>query len=425
MIRDGVVIDSDGQVDEEATEAYAELQELIDDLRIRVTGQDEELDKYRRKVMALQADQYTKLTASKHYEPAMRVLRSWQTLCQPTAKELETDRLKLVISRFNGGETEERLLKAVLGYSRYPYLVNWQRVRSGSKAQWKAEAEFVFRNAKNVEAGIRLAELDDDYAQVFPESSEASLSDTGRMALQCIAFGWKVFPCFEGHKQPACKNGLLDATDDRERIVKYWTAYPLANLAIRTGRESNLIVLDVDSHKGGFESLRELEAKYGELPTTLSVVTPRGGSHFYFAHPGHEIRNSADLVKPGIDVRGDGGYVLCPPSQVEGRPYEADERIPPAPMPEWLVKGLLEYQVSQAGKGVGQWAQLIQRGVTAGARNAQILSLVGKLVASRMSAEQVAVVAHSLNSSHCRPPLQAREVDLIVQSCLKMQARNA
>ena len=79
-------------------------------------------------------------------------------------------------------------------------------------------------------------------------------------------------------------------------------------------KESGLVVLDVDVDKGGEESLRELEAEHGELPTTTIAVTGSGGMHYFFRHPGVEMRNSAGKLGAGLDVRGDGGYVVAAPS---------------------------------------------------------------------------------------------------------------
>jgi hypothetical protein len=424
LTEDGVVVcDGCGLVHEQATTRIADLEEHVRNANELVSR---EVSKNR----ALRKDQNAQLTASKHYGAAMKVLESWRVLCaEGKARELGGKRLALVIARMNGGETEERLLKAVVGYSRYPFLVNWRRTRSGSKENWKADADFIFRDAKNVEAGIRLAELDEEYEQVFQPAAQVAQQEVasviGKAALRCAGLGWQVFPCVEGKKTPATAHGLLDATADQERIAKYWNAVPLANLAIRTGQESGLIVLDVDVDKGGGESLRALEEKYGPLPPTLSVVTPSGGSHFYFRHPGHEIRNTTNIPGVGLDIRGDGGYVVAPPSQVDGVHYELDDELAVAEMPEWLVNGLREYQVRNATKGKGVWAEAVVRGVTEGARNAEMTSLVGKLVSSNMDAEQVGIIAHSINNSHCRPPLQAREIDVIISSVMKTHARKA
>jgi hypothetical protein len=411
---DGLVVCDCGTVHDEASELLAEQ-------RVRIHDDDDQMAKYRRKISTLTKDQYAKLTASPFYERSMVVLRNWQEKCMPSAKELETERLKITIARFQSGETEDRLIKCVHGYSCYPYVVNGRRCRSGAKDCWYADVTTIFRPGM-VDKGIRLSDLEAEYERVFEPIEDANLSPAGQTALRCIGLGWKVFPCLRGEKAPATVHGLLDATGDRDRVIAYWTKVPDANLAIRTGQESGLIVLDVDGEEG-YSSLHELEAKMGKMPATLSVVTPSGGQHFYFKHPGHEVRNTASVVAPGIDIRGDGGYVLAPPSKVGNRTYELDEESDVADMPEWLVTELLDYQVRLALRGKGQWAEMIEKGVTAGQRNQQMTSLVGKLVHAGLTSEQVAVVAHSLNRSHCKPPLQAREIDRVVESILKREAR--
>ena len=144
--------------------------------------------------------------------------------------------------------------------------------------------------------------------------------------------GWLVIPihwprdgqcsCGKGScpspaKHPLTKNGLKDATTDEAVIQQWWHRYPEANVAIVTGAGSGIVVLDIDPPHGGDESLAALEAEWGRLPETVEVVTGSGGRHIYFKHPGVGIAvpNSAGKLGPGLDVRGDGGYVLIPPSR--------------------------------------------------------------------------------------------------------------
>ena len=133
-------------------------------------------------------------------------------------------------------------------------------------------------------------------------------------ALKYAAQGLSVFPCKPRGKTPLTKHGLKDATCDLDQIKAWWDRWPEANVAIATGAISGTIVLDVDPRHGGDDSLATLEASFGKLPETPTVLTGGGGLHIYFRHPGIEIPNSAGRVGPGIDVRGDGGYVIAPPS---------------------------------------------------------------------------------------------------------------
>jgi hypothetical protein len=98
------------------------------------------------------------------------------------------------------------------------------------------------------------------------------------------------------------------------------------------------LVLDVDPPHGGEASLRQLVGEHGPLPATRSVISGSGGTHLYFAHPGGTIRNSAGALGPGLDVRGDGGYVIAPPSiHPSGAAYRWGPVRALAPPPGWLV----------------------------------------------------------------------------------------
>jgi len=166
--------------------------------------------------------------------------------------------------------------------------------------------------------------------------------------------GWAVMPCYSARagactcgdpacaspaKHPRVRTGLHAATTDRARIEAWWARWPGANVAIRTGAVSGLVVLDVDRRHGGEHSLARLEACHGPLPAGRTVRTG-DGAHRYFAHPGEvAVPNGTGQPGPGIDVRGDGGYVLAPPSRHRsGRRYEVlsgGATLPP--LPRWAL----------------------------------------------------------------------------------------
>jgi putative DNA primase/helicase len=109
-------------------------------------------------------------------------------------------------------------------------------------------------------------------------------------------------------------HGLRDATTDSDRVREWWTLYPEANIGMPTGAWSGVVVLDVDPEKGGLESLLALVRRYGTLPWTRLVHTGGDSLHLFFEHPGIYTRSSAGKMGPGLDLLGDGGYVLLPPS---------------------------------------------------------------------------------------------------------------
>lgn len=176
-------------------------------------------------------------------------------------------------------------------------------------------------------------------------------------ALDYASDGWHVLPlhtlagpglctckdaatCGSPGKHPITWTGLTEATTDAEQIKVWWGKWPEANIGIRTGLVSGIVVLDVDSYHGGEDGLNTLVAEFGVLPATMEAATGGGGRHLIFAHPGqgHDVRNKAGLA-PGVDFRGDGGYIVAPPSlHVSGAFYEwADTGSVPATLPTWLV----------------------------------------------------------------------------------------
>lgn len=133
-------------------------------------------------------------------------------------------------------------------------------------------------------------------------------------------------------KHPRIRNGHHGASTDPNRIRSWWSQWPDANIGIPTGESSGLLVLDIDDH--GSASLEALEAKHGQLPETLTVGTGGGGRHIYFRYrTGSDIRNSTGKVGSGLDVRGEGGYVVAPPSRTDKGPYAFLERKPLATIP--------------------------------------------------------------------------------------------
>ena len=143
--------------------------------------------------------------------------------------------------------------------------------------------------------------------------------------------------CASPGKHPRTRNGLKDATRDPDQITQWWRIWPAANIGLTTGRNAGVWVLDIDGPRGE-ESLAELESKIGTLSTRMHT-TGSGGRHYLFAYPGGcEIRNKQHLF-PGIDVRGEGGYIVYPPSvHASGKAYAIANDIPPQPAPEALLQ---------------------------------------------------------------------------------------
>jgi hypothetical protein len=146
-----------------------------------------------------------------------------------------------------------------------------------------------------------------------------------------------VFPCLPRSKEPAIARGCYAATSNPETVRRFWRV-PDRNIAIPTGAVSGVWALDIDGDAGA-ANLLALEAQHGTLPATWQSVTGKG-RHLWFKYTG-PISNSAGRVATAIDVRGDGGYVIVPPSvHPSGRVYAwiTPPDGEPAIAPAWLLE---------------------------------------------------------------------------------------
>ena len=197
-------------------------------------------------------------------------------------------------------------------------------------------------------------------------------------ALEYAQRGWWVLPCYginrgwgkqspsacicplgsacgkNAGKHPSNSHGFHDATCDRE-IISTW--YRDSNIAIATGARSGLFVVDVDPRKGGGATLTRLEAEHGPFPRSAVVFTGGGGLHFYYQYPktGAPIGSGEKVFGPGVDLKGNGGYVIAPPSlHLSCKRYRwlggvIPDRLPIAP--RWLLKLARTCKVASASGG--------------------------------------------------------------------------
>lgn len=162
----------------------------------------------------------------------------------------------------------------------------------------------------------------------------------GPSALWYAKQGWPVFPlrprntkcdgdkkCVEmgacqcSKKPPKGSRGFKDASTDLVQVKAWWTKTPDANIGLATGH--NFDVIDIDGPVG-IQSLSEMED--GAIPEVHGKVSTPRGFHLYVLPTGDGCRAG---VVPGIDYRGDGGYVIAPPSKVGKREYTWVERPSP------------------------------------------------------------------------------------------------
>lgn len=251
---------------------------------------------------------------------------------------------------------------------------------------------------------------------VYIESGQFPKNAPPSEAVSYAKMGWAVFPvhciqngtcscgnvdCKSKGKHPLTKNGVCDATNDLSVINEWFTRWPNANIGIATGKLSGVVVLDVDPRHGGNVALEELEKKHGKLPVTVESITGGGGSHLFFRYPGITIRNSAGKVGSGLDVRGDGGYIVAPPgSHLSGNNYCWKDgfvvgEMTLAEIPEWLKELMLGNGNTKVTATHGEkinhpgWVSEALSNMSEGNRNDTFTKLTGKCHRGGLSHEDI------------------------------------
>lgn len=239
-------------------------------------------------------------------------------------------------------------------------------------------------------------------------------------ALRFLERDFAVFPLIANKKFPDVANGFKDASTDPEKIAQWFPKNTRANIGIATGTASNIFVVDSDEKNGvsGMESLAELENKYGPLPPTLTCATSSGGKHFYFNYPQDVTIKCRVAIRPGIDVRGEGGYVVAPPSIVSGHLYQwIDESVPIADAPAWLVKVVCAKKPPQPKLTE---TPTIGTVVTPGSRNDTIMQSATEQMKKGHPRNVVTDFVLMLNTAACVPPLEDAEVLKIVDNVFRL-----
>lgn len=147
--------------------------------------------------------------------------------------------------------------------------------------------------------------------------------------------GYAVFPCIADGKKPACPRGFHEATVDLDQIDRWWRKNPFFNIGW-VPDSNGLCVIDVEK-----KGLARFQDWIGgrEFPVTRKHRSWSGGVHYLFAG---KLRS---LTRPfgaefDIDTRGEGGYILLPPSMIEGQAYKVANLADPQPLPEWVSESI-------------------------------------------------------------------------------------
>lgn len=243
----------------------------------------------------------------------------------------------------------------------------------------------------------------------------------GHAALGLAALGFRVFPVWEQKdgvcachrgakcdrpgKHPRTKRGLWEGTTDTGRVTAWWLDWPEANVGIRTGVD--LFVVDLDGDLGRATWAR-LCREWGLAVETLRAFTGGGGEHLFFRGVG---KTTVAQLGPGVDTRGEGGYVVAPPSlHQSGRRYRWDDEGTPeiAEAPACVIEAAGRPREAPPGEAADTYIH--------GGRNKALTSMAGAMRRRGASAEDILVMLLALNAHRCKPPLDEPEVKRIAQS---------
>ena len=264
-------------------------------------------------------------------------------------------------------------------------------------------------------------------------------SPLAEAARDYVERGLAIIPLGVGKKEPVTKSGLNDWTDNPGQIDVWWgqgehagkRGNPRYNIGMACGQVSGgIIAIDLDCHSdeaNGLDYLRDWEVEHGKLPETWTQITGSGGKQLFY-RAGQDIRNSAN-GEIGVDVRGNGGYVVLPPSLHPcGDCYEwsiSPDDMDVADADDKVYDFIRA--VSKTKKRSDGWNSEkagIPSEITEN-RNETLFSLGRSFLSRGSGHDEVATLIRSLNATICRPPLPDVEVEKLIGSINRKEPGNA
>lgn len=273
--------------------------------------------------------------------------------------------------------------------------------------------------------------------------SDGATSGITQAAIELGKLGYWVFPIKPNDKVPWAPHGYKSAKNGEAHVQKLFEGKDQGNLGISTHK--GLVVVDIDPRNGGNESFKDLIEQIGHFPPTVQCFTAGGGMHYYFRRS-DSIKGRSG-IRPGIDIKAEGGYVVAPPSVngsggeyrwVEGHsPFDME----PAPIPDKLLH-ILNGGDNQAAalskpnpeqKDAERQSSKIVTGsmpnpgkgtITEGSRNTSLTSLAATLNRRMPDPQDILRTVVDYNNAHCSPPLPEEEVSRIVESVCRYPSQD-
>ncbi|MCM8750693.1 bifunctional DNA primase/polymerase, partial [Thermomicrobiaceae bacterium CFH 74404] len=227
-------------------------------------------------------------------------------------------------------------------------------------------------------------------------------------------YGWAVLPCEPSGKKPLTEHGVKDASRDAETINRWWRTHATANIGLALGEASGVVALDVDD----LDALRDLVAEHGPLPETVCSTTGRG-QHYLFRCPEGGLRTRT--VGPGLQLRGDGSYIVVPPSvHPSGKQYEwelSPDEVELAELPAWLSE--------RQDRAEREPLRELPDRIPYPGRNNTLTAYGGLMRRYGFSQAAIEAALLEVNRDRCDPPLPDDEVRRIAGSVARYQPEAA
>jgi hypothetical protein len=237
--------------------------------------------------------------------------------------------------------------------------------------------------------------------------------------------GWSVIPINPSTRRPNIQGWTDMPIPSRGQIYKWWRQYPSAGIGIVTGKVSGIFAVDID-YKNGKDGFKALESGLENEPSLdpvsdLIASTPTGGSHVYFAlKDDMDVRNAVGIMD-GVDIRGEGGFVIAPPTwrYVDGQrktySWLSDPKVQPSDPPEWVEELLAKGKSSKSASSSFDLSKVVG-GLDEGERDLHLYrfawSLRGRQVPYDLATAFVRTAA-----GKCKPPfdeaIAAEKVDRV------------
>lgn len=259
------------------------------------------------------------------------------------------------------------------------------------------------------------------------------LSELGQAALRyATEESWYVFPLAEGTKgAPLIKNQVnkenpdsSNSSRDPDQITRWWTAYPRANIGLDCGR-SGLVVVDGDTKHDGPKLIEYMKLVSGGRRAweTRKHETPSGGCHYLFAArpqtEGSILTKSGTFGGPGIDTRARGGYIVLPPSVIDGKPYRVIGNTALKAIPKELLLKPGAVERDDSGRTETEALLASQAPIKDGTRNQTLHRIGSKQLRLGLNKSELTALLLSINKSRCVPPLNEIDVHRIVKSIIE------